>query len=44
MDSIFEALEGAGFNDVMASSPNEMHRYMTVENLTNQPLINPDEK
>ena len=43
-DSIFVALEGAGFNDVMASLPNEMHRYMTVENLTNQPLINPDEK
>ena len=43
-DAIFAALENVGYNDIMASLPSEMQRYVTAENLTYERLVNPEDK
>jgi|TARA_B110000495_G_scaffold189440_1_gene190510 hypothetical protein len=42
-EAIFESLEISGFNDLMVSMPNEMHRYVSADNITDDPLIVPSE-
>ena len=41
-DAIFENLEKAGFNSLMMTLPNEMPRFVSVYNITNEEMQDPD--
>ena len=41
-DAIFESLEKAGFNSLMMTLPNEMPRFVSVYNITNKEMADPD--
>ena len=38
----FESLEKAGFNSLMMTLPNEMPRFVSVYNITNKEMADPD--
>ena len=41
--SIIDALDQVGFNDIIVTMPSEMQRYISSEKITNQKLVNPFE-
>ena len=41
-DAIFESLEKASFNSLMMTLPNEMPRFVSVYNITNKEMADPD--
>ena len=41
-EAIFENLEKAGFNSLMMTLPNEMPRFVSIYNITNQEMNDPD--
>ena len=41
--AIFENLEKAGFNSLMMTLPNEMPRFVSIYNITNEEMKDPDE-
>ena len=41
-DAIFENLEKAGFNSLMMTLPNEMPRFVSIYNITNEEMQDPD--
>ncbi len=42
-EAIFENLEKAGFNSLMMTLPNEMPRFVSIYNITNEEMKDPDE-
>ena len=42
-DAIFDSLEKAGFNSLMITLPNEMPRFVSVYNITNTQMVDPDQ-
>ena len=40
-DAVFDVLEARGFNERMVSMPNEMQRYVSAENITDEQMVNP---
>ena len=40
-DAIFDVLKARGFNELMVSMPNEMQRYVSAENITDEQMVNP---
>ena len=40
-DAVFDVLEARGFNELMVSMPNEMQRYVSAENITDEQMVNP---
>tara|TARA_B100000029_G_C17067142_1_gene775434 strand:+ start:241 stop:510 length:270 start_codon:yes stop_codon:yes gene_type:complete len=41
-DAIFDNLEKAGFNSLMMTLPSEMPRFVSVYNITNEEMVDPD--
>ena len=41
-EAIFESLEKAGFNSLMMTLPNEMPRFVSIYNITNKEMNDPD--
>ena len=39
--SIIDVLEKTGLNDIIVTMPNEMHRYVSSDKITNKKLVNP---
>ena len=42
-EAIFENLEKAGFNSLMMTLPNEMPRFVSIYNITNEEMKDPDD-
>ena len=42
-DDIMDALDKVGFHEMMITMPSEMQRYVSVENIQDKKLINPEE-
>jgi len=42
-EAIFENLEKAGFNSLMMTLPNEMPRFVSIYNIKNEEMKDPDE-
>ena len=41
-EAIFENLEKAGFNSLMMTLPNEMPRFVSIYDITNEEMQDPD--
>ena len=40
-DAIFEALDASGMNDIILTLPYETPRYVSVDSITDEPMVNP---
>ena len=42
-DDIMDALDQAGYHELMITMPSEMQRFISVDNIKDQKLINPED-